>query len=359
MGMGRSRPALVNVELVGQIEIFETAAAAAPATGERLVAPPLAELREAPAPGAKSTAAQPARAPSAEAGRWLLAAAEAGLAEAQFEYGRLLLNKENAAQVPGLGFSPKRAVFWLSRAAEQGHAQAAYELGLVYRNSAFAQQNAATSNQWMGAAARLGHALGQYEYGAYLWRRRVSLGALADVEAASWLSRAKYQGVTAATDLLEKIVDPLPSVSPQTALARRTALRAAAQANQCLALRLELAGSFGLRKGEAFFFDPATAIHDGIVLIDVRAEVGKTRRRLFEIEGEGQAALLRRMQMMFGSGNAPEADLQGDYGRRHAQMDAFCKKLGIDDELFFAARQDAATERAEEQARAQRVKLAA
>jgi TPR repeat protein len=280
-----------------------------------------------------------------EGARWLLASAEAGLAQAQFEYGCLLLDKDLAQRVASISFSPKRSVFWLSKAAEQGHADAAYALGLIYRDSAFAQQNAATSGQWMGRAAQLGHALGQYEHGAHLWRRRVSLGAGADVQAAVWLARAKGQGVSAAAALLDKIVDPLPSVAPGLAQARRNALRSATQASQCLALRLELAGSFGLRKGEAFFFDPASAIHEGILLIDVRAEVGKTRRRLFEIDGEGQAALLRRTQMIFASGLAAESDLHGDYGRRHAQMDAFCKKLGIADDLFFSPRQEAAAER--------------
>jgi len=326
------------VDLAGPLQDFEALLSSSPrgdAPASRGGAP--ATLGIVPAPARLARAG--------EGARWLLAAAEAGLAQAQFEYGRLLLDKEFTQQVASVSFSPKRAVFWLSKAAEQGHADSAYELGLIYRNSAFAQQNAATSSQWMGRAAELGQALGQYEYGAYLWRRRVSLGTGADVEAAVWLARAKSRGVSAAAALLDKIVDPLPSAPPPAAQARRAALRAAAQANQCLALRLELAGSFGLRKGEAFFFDPASAIHDGILLIDVRAEVGKTRRRLFEIDGEGQAALLRRTQMVFASGLAAESDLHGDYGRRHAQMDAFCKKLGIADELFFPARQDTAADR--------------
>jgi hypothetical protein len=327
------------VDLAGPFQDFEALLSSPLADGPSSRGGAPATLGVVPAPALLARAT--------EGARWLLASAEAGLAQAQFEYGVLLLDKEFTQRVASVGFSPKRAVFWLSKAAEQGHAAAAYELGLIYRNSAFAQQNAATSNQWMGKAAQLGHALGQYEYGAYLWRRRVSLGAGADVEAAVWLSRAKGQGVSAAAALLEKIVDPLPSVAPHLAQARRNALRAAAQASQCLALRLELAGSFGLRKGEAFFFDPASAIHDGILLIDVRAEVGKTRRRLFEIDGEGQAALLRRTQMVFASGLAAESDLHGDYGRRHAQMDAFCKKLEIADDLFFSTRQDAQAERGE------------
>jgi len=293
--------------------------------------------------GAQSgaTGLQPA---AAEGARWLLRAAESGLAEAQFEYGRLLLRKDIGALAPTLSFSPKRAVFWLSKAAEQGQAEAAYELGQIYRNPAFSQQNAAMSTQWIATAARLGHAMAQYEYGAYLWRRRVSLGESADVDAANWLVRAKQRGVQEAADLLEKIVDPLPRIAPELTLARRTASRTAAQVNQFYALRLELAGIFGLRKGEALFVDPVRAVSENVLLVDVRGEVGKTRRRLFEIADDAHAALLRRMQIVFGAAPTlegdPSGDLSGDYGRRHAQMDAFCKKLGIDDELFFSAKSE-------------------
>ena len=295
-------------------------------------------VHSTPSPAAPP--ATPSQAAATEGAQWLLRAAESGLGVAQLEYGRLLLRKESAALIPAHAFSPKRAVFWLSKAAEHGQAEAAYELGQIYRNPAFSQQSAATSTQWVATAARLGHAQAQYEYGAYLWRRRVSLGESTDVEAANWLVKARRLGQPDAAEVLGKIVDSLPIISPELAQARRAASRTAAQVNQLYALRLELAGSFGLRKGEAYFFNPLSGVVDNILVVDVRGDVSKTRRRLFEISDEAQAALLLRMQVVFGAQPAPEGDLAGDYSRRQAQMEAFCKKLGIDEELFFSSKAD-------------------
>ncbi len=84
----------------------------------------------------------------ARAAGLLSAAAAAGYAPAQYQFGLVRLSAE-PADLDG-------AVFWLSSAARQDHAMAAYRLGRLLSGEAGASENTAAALEWLQRAQNAG-----------------------------------------------------------------------------------------------------------------------------------------------------------------------------------------------------------
>lgn len=139
------------------------------------------------------------------------AAAEQGLAAAQYQAGMAWLN--------GIGTDPDRsvAVRWLKRAAEQDNVAAQLQLAELYFSAPGTEQPGA-ARQWLNRAAVLGSATAQYRLGeSYLEGR----GGPADpLEAYVWLSLALLNGEQRARDGVEQLAGQLSAGQLDTARQR-------------------------------------------------------------------------------------------------------------------------------------------
>jgi uncharacterized protein len=122
----------------------------------------------------------------AEGARWILKAAEAGSLIAQKEASRLY--REGV----GVDTDPAQAFFWQHKAAEQGDSEAEYEVGLMYRVGQGVMRDFSAASHWARRAAEQGHVQAQYYLGTlYANGQGVPLN---DREAARWFRYAALQG---------------------------------------------------------------------------------------------------------------------------------------------------------------------
>lgn len=112
----------------------------------------------------------------------LAAAADQGVAEAQFRIGRAFANHDNRSE----------AVRWYRKAAEQGLAEAQFNLGRCYYNGFGVKRDFAEAAKWYRQAADQGNAYAQFNLGVcYI----SGLGVAEDfTEAAKWYRKAAEQG---------------------------------------------------------------------------------------------------------------------------------------------------------------------
>ena len=87
----------------------------------------------------------------------LAAAADQGVAEAQFRIGRAFANYDNRSE----------AVRWYRKAAEQGLAEAQFNLGRCYYNAFGVKRDFAEAAKWYRKAAEQGFAEAQYGLGLF------------------------------------------------------------------------------------------------------------------------------------------------------------------------------------------------
>lgn len=91
-------------------------------------------------------------------------AADAGLAEAQFQMGLLALGAfGNPPDMPG-------AVQWLEKAAAQQHAAARYQLGVLYLEGLGVPKTPLKAAELIGEAARQGNSDAMLDYGVLVFR---------------------------------------------------------------------------------------------------------------------------------------------------------------------------------------------
>jgi TPR repeat protein len=130
------------------------------------------------------------------AARLYIAAAEMGLASAQYNLADLYLR--------GLGVpkNPAQAVVWLEEAASQGDRDALYSLGMIYEfgNEGVAADIRKAMDYFLRAATQ-GLARAQYEYACACM---VGRGVIKDINLAKyWFAKAAEQGVGRARRQLE------------------------------------------------------------------------------------------------------------------------------------------------------------
>lgn len=121
-----------------------------------------------------------------EAVRWYRKAAEQGLAEAQFNLGRCYYNAF------GVTRDFAEAVKWYRKAAEQGNIYAQFNLGVCYISGDGVTEDFAEAAKWYRKAAEQGFAEAQYGLGLFY---TLGLGVNRNpVEAAKWYRKAAEQG---------------------------------------------------------------------------------------------------------------------------------------------------------------------
>jgi hypothetical protein len=124
---------------------------------------------------------------SVAAAEWIQRAAEQGLAEAQFEFGGMLMYGEGASE------NAAEAVEMFRRAAEQNYVDAQVALGVAYGDGTGVTKDSAESVRWFRNAAEQNSANAQYFLAEALAEGRGITEDLA--EAAKWYQRAASQGI--------------------------------------------------------------------------------------------------------------------------------------------------------------------
>ncbi|KAB8124153.1 sel1 repeat family protein [Komagataeibacter medellinensis] len=167
----------------------------------------------------------------AQAAMWMERAAEAGVVNAQYWYGRMLLAGE------GISASPSQARHWLERAAshglpeaciaaaqarlegyggprdhagalafyhraaEAGRGEAMFSLGAMYGGGHDVPPDRTQALHWFTRGAQAGNALAQFMLGRYLAQGLA--GPVDRAQARHWLAQAVAGGVTAASAELD------------------------------------------------------------------------------------------------------------------------------------------------------------
>lgn len=207
----------------------------------------------------------------------------------------------------------KKAIRWLEQAGEQGLAQAWFALSRVYLKPEFSQRNIADAQRFLERAAEMGYREAQYECGSAAWRaRRESAGN--DVRAVYWMQKAAWQGCAQAAAMLEKIAPRLHS--PLHTETGALALRRDVSASQpLLAARLELAALFHLTRAEALLLDVKAADRGHCLVVDIRANYGRSKRRLVQI-GKEERQRLDQILGRFGDVDTGPGGPEGNYRQR-------------------------------------------
>ena len=131
----------------------------------------------------------------AEGERWLEVAAEAGVPEAQYALGGLLMTR--GSEVEAADHERARAIDWMVRAARGGLAEAQLELGLWLVEGRATQADPEAAYRWIERAALSGLPLARNRL-AHM--HRVGIGTRADpVRAARWHALARLDGVADGT----------------------------------------------------------------------------------------------------------------------------------------------------------------
>lgn len=207
----------------------------------------------------------------------------------------------------------KKAVRWLTLAGEGGQAEAWYALSRIFLKPEFSQRSLSDAQYYLERAAELGHAVAQLECGVGAWRsRRDEISN--DVRAVYWLQKAAAQNNQEAIALLAKIADAPASVS-WAEQARRQLTRAVVNAYPFLAARVELAALFGLTQAEALLIDINEADQGHCLVVDIRAQYARSKRRLISIGAEQRAAL-HRIGRLFEDMDCGASGVEGNYRQR-------------------------------------------
>jgi|GEM_PF-1042852 len=136
-----------------------------------------------------------------EASKWYRKAADAGLAEAQYNLGVLYYNGTGVAR------SAAEAARWFELAANQNLSEAQFNTGNAYRIGEGITRNYASALSWYRKAALLGYAPAQFNLAAMYENGEGTTQNYA--EAYKWLILSEKFGYAPATKYLEKFAPDL------------------------------------------------------------------------------------------------------------------------------------------------------
>ena len=122
-----------------------------------------------------------------EAVKWYRAAANAGIAEAQYYLGQKVWTGE------GVDSDPAEAAQWYRRAAEQGHVRAQRTLGVLYLNGEGVARDPGEAFKWIDMAARQGD-VESFHNLAFMYQNGLGTGK-DRAEAINWYRKAAEQGL--------------------------------------------------------------------------------------------------------------------------------------------------------------------
>lgn len=247
-------------------------------------------------------------------------AAEAGDLDAQFALG-LWFAKVNAvgkreADIP-TATNYKKAIRWLTAAASQGKADAWYVIAKIHMKPDFRHAEPADAQRFLESAAEAGHLAAQLELARKAWRARYDDEAN-DVRAVYWLQKAAALGSAEAQALLNRIAaHAIPAPWAEKALHRFDA-----SVDPFLRARIELATFFGLTRAEALLLDVHSADRRHCLLVDIRAELCRSRRRIILISTGEQRRCLTRIGRLFENVDCGPHGPEGNYRQRLYRLQA-------------------------------------
>lgn len=128
---------------------------------------------------------------------WLTMAAEAGLPNAQYTMGDVLLRGKGVKQ------DQSAAVGWYEKASGQGHAEARFKLAALYYAGIGVQKNIPKSLALYRASADAGHPSAMTTMGVFYFNGRVFKKS--EVQARDWWIKASYAGEVNAMVFLARI----------------------------------------------------------------------------------------------------------------------------------------------------------
>jgi TPR repeat protein len=208
----------------------------------------------------------------------------------------------------------KKAVRWLTLAGDGGLADAWYALSRIFLKPEFSQRSLTDAQYYLERAAEMGHGTAQLECGIGAWRSRRD-EASNDVRAVYWLQKAAAQNNAEAIALLDKITDAaMPAQWAQQA--RQQLTRAIVNAHPFLAARIELAALFGLTQAEALLIDLNDADRGHCLVVDIRAQYARSKRRLISVVNTEQRAALHRIGRLFEDVDCGASGMEGNYRQR-------------------------------------------
>jgi TPR repeat protein len=256
-------------------------------------------------------------------------AALAGDRDAQLGLGLLYgrMDEQGERQFPGRGSANyKKAIRWLTLAGEQGMAAAWYALSRIYLKPEFSQRNLVDVQHYLERAAEMGHMAAQLECGVTAWRNRRDDPAN-DVRALYWLQKAATQGSVQAQSLLEKVADR-PGTAPWAVQARAQLTRELINAYPFLAARIELAALFKLTRPEALLLDLKQADCGHCLMVDIRAQYARSKRRLIMVETGEERGALNRIGRLFEDVDCGPFGPEGNYRQRLYRLKAAVPDTG-------------------------------
>ncbi len=259
---------------------------------------------------------------------WELAA-QSGEEVAPFSLGLWLAKMDESGARIKAGASAanfKKSIRWLTLAGEQGKAGAWFALSRIYMKPEFSQRSLPDAQRYLERAAEMGHVAAQLECGISAWRsRRDQEGN--DVRAAFWLQKAAAQGIGEAVLLLEKVA-PRARPSPWAQAAQNLLTREMMNGYHFLAARIELAACFGLTRAEALLLDPCAADQGHCLLVDIRANYGRSKRRLILLETGEERQLLSRIARIFENVDCSMSGPEGNYRQRLYRLKTLLPEIG-------------------------------
>jgi TPR repeat protein len=247
---------------------------------------------------------------------WELAALEDDR-NAQFYLGlwfaKIDANGTRITKVRGLA-NYKKAIRWLTLAGEQGMAEAWYALSKIYLKPECSQRNLSEAHCYLEKAAAAGHGAAQSELAIAAWRtRRDDPGQ--EVRTVYWLQKAAAQGRADASVLLKKIAaTAVPA--PWAQAAQRRLPRSFANLYPFLAARIELAALIGLSRPEALLLDLNAADYGHCMVIDIRAQRPRSKRRLILVQTAAERLAIDRIVRLFENVDCGPQGPEGSYRQR-------------------------------------------
>lgn len=248
-------------------------------------------------------------------------AARAGDKEAQLFLGLWFAKMDETGKrldgiVPLINY--RKAIQWLTLAARQGSADAWYVISRIYLKAEFTNRSIDEAECYLEYAAQAGHCAAQLELGKRIWRKRRSENSN-DVAAAFWLQKACAQGCIEAVQLLRKIATPAVVAT----WARDAQSRLLPSTNPLLVSRIKLAACFGLSEREALMLDLEAADRGHCLVVDIRAQHVRSKRRLILIQTGRERQTLDHIKRVFDRVDCGVNGPEGNYRQRLYRLNAY------------------------------------
>lgn len=244
---------------------------------------------------------------------WRLAA-EAGDVDAQFALGlwfaKMDATGERVARTQG-STSYNKALRWLSAAAEQGKADAWYVIAKIHMKHDFNRAALADALRFLESAAEAGHLTAQLELARKAWHARYNEESN-DLRAVFWAQKAAASGSVEAQVLLNRLAThAMPAPWAENALQRF-----GGNVDPFLRARIELATHFGLTRAEALLLDVHSADRRHCLLVDIRSQLTRSRRRIILFSTGDQRKCLHRVVRLFENVDCGPHGPEGNYRQR-------------------------------------------